>query len=230
MKKCFSSFAAGLLAVALCSCNNSGSSGSASDSSSNSANGGTGTGTGATVSQDTSNSAGGNSANGSGASGANGSNANNNTAAMNATPLSKEDSTFVMNAAAGGMEEVEMGNLAQQQATSQRVKDFGAMMVRDHTRANDELKQLASRRGINIPAALPASKQKELDNMKKMTGKSFDQHYVDMMVNDHKKDVNEFKKQSTSGKDNELKTWAGQTLPVLQTHLDSIQAIKKTKM
>lgn len=135
-----------------------------------------------------------------------------------------------MEAAAGGMAEVEMGNLAQQQATNQRVKDFGAMMVRDHSKANDELKSLASSRGITVPSALPASKQKMLDNMKKMTGKSFDQHYVSMMVEDHVKDVAKFKKQSTSGKDDQLKTWAGKTLPTLQTHLDSIQAIKKSKL
>jgi putative membrane protein len=212
MKKIYFSFASLLIAAAMVSCNDSSTTSTTGTDSSNNASSGTATGT------DTS-----------GTTGNAGTGANTATP-VNTTPLGKEDSMFVMEAAAGGMEEVEMGNLAQQQATNQRVKDFGAMMVRDHSKANDELKSLASSRGITIPATLPAGKQKDLDNMKKMTGKSFDQHYVNMMVEDHQKDVAKFKKQSTSGKDEQLKTWAGQTLPTLQTHLDSIQAIKKSKL
>jgi len=135
-----------------------------------------------------------------------------------------------MKAATGGMAEVEMGNLAQQKAVNQRVKDFGTMMVKEHSQANDELKALVSNRGITIPTALPADQQKHMDAMQKMTGKSFDQHYVDMMVNDHKKDINEFKMAAEKCNDNDLKTWASKTLPTLQKHMDSIQAIKKSKL
>lgn len=150
--------------------------------------------------------------------------------ATNGAPLSKADSMFVMEAATGGMEEVAMGQLAQQNASSDRVKAFGAMMVRDHSQANNELSSFASSRGLTVPSALPAAKQKDVDNMKKMTGKAFDMHYVSMMVDDHKKDVDKFKKESTSADDADLKNWAGKTLPTLQTHLDSIQAIKNSKM
>jgi len=152
----------------------------------------------------------------------------NNTA--NTTPLSKADSMFVIEAAVGGMMEVESGNFAQQNATSQRVKDFGSMMVTDHGKANQELTSLASSHGITLPTSLPADVQKHIDQMKKMTGKAFDQHYVNMMVTDHQKDIAKFKKQSTSGASDDLKTWATNTLPVLQKHMDSIQAIKKRKM
>lgn len=126
--------------------------------------------------------------------------------------------------------EVQAGQLAQQKAMNQRVKDFGAMMVADHSKANDELKSFASGRGLMLPDSLPADKKKHLDAMNKLNGKAFDQHYVNMMVDDHKKDVDEFKKQAASAEDGQLKTWAGNTLPVLQKHLDSIQAIKKGKM
>ncbi|MGE5519222.1 MAG: DUF4142 domain-containing protein [Candidatus Dadabacteria bacterium] len=148
--------------------------------------------------------------------------------AQSSTPFEKEDSTFVMKAAIGGLEEVASGNLAQQNAVNQRVKDFGAMMVRDHSKANDELKALAARHGLSIPDSLPAEKQKHQQAMQKMKGKAFDNHYVQMMLTDHKKDVAEFEKQSQSAKDNDLKTWATNTLPVLKTHLDSIQAISKS--
>lgn len=154
-------------------------------------------------------------------------NSNSNSTPTSTTPLSKADSSFVMEAASGGLMEVQAGQLAQQNASSQRVKDFGNMMVTDHSKANDELKSYASGHGITLPDSLPASMKKHLDAMKNMKGSAFDKHYVSMMVEDHQKDVAKFKKESTDANDAQLKTWAGNTLPTLQKHLDSIQAIKK---
>lgn len=204
MKKKFLSFAFCLSAALIWSCNNSGSSSSSSDSTSSTT---TGAGT------DTANSA-------------SNTNANTTTAASN-TPLSKADSSFVMEAAKGGLMEVQAGQLAQQNAQSQRVKDFGSMMVTDHSKANDELKSYASSHGINLPDSLPKDEKKHLDAMRNMKGTAFDKHYVSMMVDDHEKDVAKFKKESTGANDAQLKTWITNTLPVLQKHLDSIQAIKK---
>jgi putative membrane protein len=149
------------------------------------------------------------------------------TSTVTSTPLSKADSSFVMEAAVGGLMEVQAGQIAQQNGQSQRVKDFGGMMVTDHSKANDELKSYASSHGINIPDSLPSDKQKHINAMKNMKGAAFDKHYVSMMVDDHQKDVAKFKKESTGANDAQLKTWAANTLPVLQKHLDSIQAIKK---
>ena len=154
-----------------------------------------------------------------------------NNTATTTTPvnLDPSDRKFMMEAAKGGLMEVDAGNMAQQNAANQRVKDFGAMMVRDHSKANDELKTLASSKGINLPLdSLKSANQKHLDQMQKMQGKAFDSHYVSMMVSDHKKDVSEFEKQSKNAKDPDLKAWASRTLPTLQMHLDSIQAINKT--
>ncbi|WP_121356054.1 DUF4142 domain-containing protein [Flavisolibacter nicotianae] len=145
-------------------------------------------------------------------------------------PLNKDDSTFVMKAAMGGMMEVEAGKIAQQNAQSERVKAFGTMMVNDHGNANNELSTFASSRGLTLPTALPADMQKHLDGMRNMKGKAFDNHYIGMMLSDHKKDVGEFEKESTSANDAELKSWAAKTLPVLKTHLDSAQALNKAKM
>ena len=153
-----------------------------------------------------------------------------NTANTNTTPLGKEDSTFVIEAAMGGMMEVEAGNLAQQMGSSQRVKDFGAMMVRDHGQANNELKSLVSNRGIMLPDSLSKDKRKHIEAMRKMTGKSFDTHYINMMKEDHRKDIGKFEKESTGGKDADIKNWATKTLPVLRMHRDSIDAISKAKM
>ncbi|MGZ5191792.1 MAG: DUF4142 domain-containing protein [Flavisolibacter sp.] len=155
-------------------------------------------------------------------------NANNSTAGtISNTPLSKDDSNFVQDAAIAGIMEVEAGNLAQQNANNQSVKDFGGMMVADHSKANSELQGLASTHGITLPAALPADKQKHMDAMKKMTGKAFDKHYMDMMVNEHKKTIDKFKMASEKCEDANLKSWASQTLPTLQKHHDSAVAVKK---
>jgi putative membrane protein len=149
------------------------------------------------------------------------------TSTANRTPFDTQDSTFVMKAAMGGMMEVEAGNIAQQNASHDRVKAFGSMMVNDHGKANSELIALAAGRGITLPTALPPDMQKHMDEMRKMKGKAFDDHYMSMMVDDHKKDITLFEKQSTGGTDAELKAWAAKTLPVLQMHRDSATAINK---
>lgn len=145
------------------------------------------------------------------------------TANTTAQPVTKESADFVTKSASGGMLEVQLGQLAQQKAKSQRVRDFGSMMVADHSQANDELKSLASSNNISVPTSLLPDHQKHLDMMSKMSGADFDKHYMDMMVNDHKEDIAEFKKEANS-KD-AFGTFAGKTLPVLQKHLDSAQAI-----
>ena len=145
------------------------------------------------------------------------------------TPPSQESIDFANKAAAGGMMEVEAGKIAQQNAKSQRVKDFGSMMVTDHSQANDELKGLASANNITLPTALPADMQKHIDMMVKMKGDAFDKHYMDMMLNDHVKDIDEFKKESNSSNNDAFKAFAGKTLPTLQKHLDSAQAIHGKK-
>jgi putative membrane protein len=151
--------------------------------------------------------------------------ADHNPASAAATPVSESDSKFAVEAASGGMMEVQLGELAQQKAHSQRVKEFGAMMVRDHTKANDELKSLAGMKNITLP---PAPGEDHMDHIKKLskkTGKEFDKDYIKMMVDDHKSDIDAFEKISKDGKDSDLKGFASKTLPTLQKHLDSAKAI-----
>ena len=152
-----------------------------------------------------------------------------NNASMNSntTPIVGEDSAFVMEAAMGGMMEVQGGTVAQQKAMNQRVKDFGSMMVTDHSQANNELKSLVSSRGIMLPDSLGNKMQNDLAELSKLDGKKFDSKYVSEMVEDHKKDVQLFQQKAQTINDPDLKNWVNKTLPVLQKHLDSIQAIAK---
>jgi putative membrane protein len=143
-----------------------------------------------------------------------------------AAPVDQESSDFAVKAASGGAMEVELGNAAQQKAGNQRVKDFGSMMVRDHSKANEELKTLASNKNIVLPGALGEDHQKHVDELNKRSGADFDKEYIDMMVKDHQEDISEFEKAASSLKDPDLKSFAANTLPVLKAHLDSAKAVQ----
>lgn len=133
--------------------------------------------------------------------------------------------TFVVKAASGGMMEVELGNLAQKNAQNPRVKSFGAMMVKDHSNANKELLVLASKKSISVPGKVSAEHQDHINEMMKLKGADFDKHYMGMMVDDHKEDVNLFETAAKNLDDPELKSFASKTLTVLNAHLDSAKAI-----
>jgi len=141
--------------------------------------------------------------------------------------LSSADKTFVQKAAVGGLAEVEMGKMAQQKGSSDQVKQFGSRMVDDHSKANDELKQIASSKGITLPTDLDAKHKSKMDKMQKLSGAQFDRAYMDDMVSDHKEDVADFKKQASSGKDSDLKAFASKTLPTLEEHLKLAQDTTK---
>ena len=142
--------------------------------------------------------------------------------------VSSDANDFVTEAADGGMMEVQLGQMAMQKSSNKGVKDFGQMMVTDHSKANDELKQIAQQQGIAIPQTLSDSHQKDVDDLSKKTGSDFDKSYMDMMVSDHKSDIDDFKKASMNDniKDAAIKDFASKTLPTLQMHLDKAQEVQ----
>jgi len=125
-----------------------------------------------------------------------------------------------------GMAEVEMGRMAASKATDAQVKQFAQRMVTDHSKANDELKQLASNKGMQLPSSVDKKHQKESDDMQKKDAKKFDREYMEHMVKEHKKDVSEFEKQARSAKDPDVKAFASKTLPTLKEHLAMAQQIE----
>lgn len=146
---------------------------------------------------------------------------------IDATPLDEKSGKWATEAAGGGMMEVALGQTAQQQAASQRVKDFGAMMVSGHTKVNDELKAIANAKNFSLPATMPEKHQKHVDDLTKKQGKDFDKAYMKMMVNDHEEDVKKFEKAASDATDPAIRDFAARTLPVLRMHLDSAKAINK---
>src|SRR6266699_1063834 len=128
--------------------------------------------------------------------------------------LSAKDKTFMKKAAKGGMMEVAMGKMAEQNAQSDDVKSFGKRMVTDHSKANDELKSIASKKGVQLPSKEHTSKW------------TSDKAYIDMMVKDHEKDLAEFKEEASSGSDPDVKKFADDTSKVIQEHLDLVKEIQ----
>jgi len=135
------------------------------------------------------------------------------------------DQSFVMEAASGGMMEVELGRMAANQAGSDEVKKFGQRMVDDHSKANSELSSLAQKKNITLPTEMGKKEQASRDHLAKLNGAAFDKAYMQHMVADHAKDVRAFERESKMGTDPDIKAWAGQTLPTLQDHLKQAKEI-----
>jgi putative membrane protein len=142
------------------------------------------------------------------------------------TTVDEASSKFLVDAANGGMAEVELGAMAQQKATNQRVKDFGAMMVHDHSAANEQIKSLAAQKNVTLPDSVSNDKRDDANNMNKKTGKNFDKDYMDKMVKDHENDISMFEKAVTNAKDPDVSSWADKTLKTLRMHLDSAKAVR----
>ena len=150
----------------------------------------------------------------------------NETAEQTGTPgKSSKDQKFLMDAAMGGLMEVELGRWASQKGTSAEVKQFGQRMVADHSKANTELTQLAASKGITLPTQLDEKHQSSVSKITRLNGAEFDRAYSKMMLKDHEHDVSDFEKQSTKGEDAEIKAFAAKTLPTLQEHLQMARAL-----
>ncbi|RFS13670.1 DUF4142 domain-containing protein [Emticicia sp. C21] len=139
----------------------------------------------------------------------------------------KDDAEMVVDLAGGGMMEVELAKIAVTKATSSEVKKFAQMMIDDHTKANDELKTLASNKNIVLPTTLPDAHQKTINDVSEKSGKDFDRKYMDEMVEDHKKDIDKFEKLADKGNDADLKAFAAKTLPTLKHHKEEAERIEK---
>jgi len=130
-----------------------------------------------------------------------------------ASTLSSADKAFVKNAAKGGMMEVAMGRVAEKNASDSEVKNFGARMVNDHSKANEDLKAIAKEENVEWPAEKEASKWKS------------DKGYMDAMVKDHEKDLAEFEKEAKDGSDPKVKSFADKTAKTVRKHLEMAKEI-----
>ncbi len=140
--------------------------------------------------------------------------------------MTPDDKEFVSKAGMAGLAEVQMGNLALQKASSADVKAFAQRMVTDHSKANAELAQFATTKGLALPTELEGDPEKAMEHLTSLSGADFDKAYMDHMVADHEKAVADFEKASTSATDADLKAWAGKTLPTLKEHFQLAKDVR----
>jgi putative membrane protein len=139
--------------------------------------------------------------------------------------VGKPDEEFMMKAAQGGLMEVEAARLAQEKASSTEIKEFARKLEQDHTKANDQLKQLAAQKNVQLPTDM-GQHAATVEKIRNLSGDQFDKAFMKMQVQHHKKDVNEFQKETTRAMDSDVKTFASATLPTLQEHLKQAQDLE----
>jgi len=122
--------------------------------------------------------------------------------------------------------EVKLGELAKEKGSSQAVKDFGQRMVTDHSKANEELKQIISNKGAALPVESTHKETSEMERFQKLSGRDFDKEYAQHMVKDHKKDLKEFEDAAKDVTDPELKAFAQKTANVIREHLRMAQELE----
>ena len=140
----------------------------------------------------------------------------------------RADRDFVGDMMADGRAEVELARLAQKKAASREVKDFATMMIRDHQKAGAELKALATQAHIDMTAVDPDMETgKDLhERLAKLSGKEFDRAYMDAMVEDHEKAVEETEKKAEKADNDHVRQWAAKALPTLKKHLDRAKELQ----
>ena len=140
---------------------------------------------------------------------------------------SEKDADFLVEAAAINLEEIKLGELAQQKATMDDTKALGKMMVKEHTAVLNELKTLAANKSITIPAVLTEDGQDAWDDLNEEKGLDFDKEYASKMVQGHKKAIRKFENASSNAEDGDIRNWASSQLPGLRTHLEHSEAVKE---
>jgi putative membrane protein len=146
-------------------------------------------------------------------------------AAVRAEEKTLDDKAFVAKALAGGRAEVKLGDLAGKQAANERVKEFAARMVKDHTEANAKLEELARNQKTTVTADPKRDKEDTFAKLSKLSGNEFDRAYIKHMVEKHQKTAIMFENESKNGLDAEVKKFAEATLPTVQAHLKMAKEI-----
>jgi putative membrane protein len=143
-----------------------------------------------------------------------------------AAALGSPDKKFITDAAVSGMAEVELAELASQKAESEDVRAYAAHLLQQHKDANEKLKALASEKNVSLPTDLDPKHKQIRDKLSALEGPEFDKAYVEAMIKDHKKAVNDFQTEAKNGKDKDVKEFAKETVPALKEHLDQAQKLQ----
>jgi putative membrane protein len=140
---------------------------------------------------------------------------------------SQQDKMFVSKALAGGMAEVQLGQLTLQKSSNEQVKQFAQRMIDDHTKLGEQMKPVAEQVGVSVPTKISKKDKTTIAKLGTLSGAAYDQAYIKDMLQDHKQDLNEFQMEASSGQDQTVKDAASQGSQLIAQHLQMIQQIAK---
>ncbi|MBS0030725.1 DUF4142 domain-containing protein [Chitinophaga sp. 22321] len=140
---------------------------------------------------------------------------------------SKGDAAFLVEAAGGGLMEVALGELAVENSRNTHVKNLGTLMANDHKTINEKIKLLALSKDITLPDSISAHHKKEKEQLQPKKGSDFDNAYINLMVDDHEKDIREFQNAAKNALDSDIKAFAAESLPMLYKHLDVARNLQR---
>jgi len=143
-------------------------------------------------------------------------------------PATTSDQGFVTQAVSSGMAEIALGKMAQGRSGNVNIKEYGAMMVRDHSAANTELTGIAKAKDLNLPDSPSAQQDQRENTFESMLPAEFDRQYLQAMVSDHAQAVAIFEQEADTGADKELRDFAARTLPAIKKHLDTAKSLQST--
>lgn len=143
--------------------------------------------------------------------------------------LSRADRKLIVDMAMASMAEIESARMAQTKTQNEQIKNFAQQMIDDHTRALNEVKQLAQARGVTVPTELDRMHKAKEDRMRALSGEAFDRAYMAQAgVSDHKKVHDKLRQAQMRAKDPEVKALVARTLPIVDQHLNSAEQLHKS--
>jgi len=145
----------------------------------------------------------------------------------NKTVLSDSDKNFLMKAEKDNIAEQEIGRFAAAKTQNKDVKDYGEMLVEDHTKALNDLVDLMNKKGMAQPNGLPKVEHDAMSKLNGLSGPDFDREFLNLMVEDHQKAVSEFRQEKDMAQDKDVKSYADHVLPVLEKHMQKAQELQR---
>ncbi|MGH8174276.1 MAG: DUF4142 domain-containing protein [Rhodanobacteraceae bacterium] len=143
-------------------------------------------------------------------------------------PATTSDQGFVTQAISSGKAEIALGKMAQGRSGNVNIKEYGAMMVSDHTAANTELTALAKTRELNLPDSSSSEQDQRENTFESMLPAEFDRKYLEAMVTDHAQAIALFQQEAETGADKELRDFAARTLPAIRKHFETAKSLQST--
>jgi len=142
------------------------------------------------------------------------------TSGSQSSSFNRKEQSFLKEAAEGGQAEVEMGQMAAEKAQNAEVKRLGQRLVQDHTKANQELMQIAQKSGVMLPTESTHKENHMTQQLQDKTGAEFDKAFAQHALTDHEKDIRKYQSALQDAKDPEVKAFIQKSLPILRQHLE----------